>query len=438
VPTRRLPLRGADLILMAMQALWRAGEVSNNALLVVECDGPLPVARVGQALDRFLDDCPWPAARLRRPFPWGKLHWAAGPRADLACPPVHHQVVASPGEVHEALEAELNRAIDPRREPPLRLRIIDGDHTKGMRGGALILTWFHPFMDPRGAQNLLKHLALLDRRDDRTPAGGSPAAFVSPPDPRSYRERGRLARRSRGYIRTLAQVSPVSPGTGLTAAGGARFRSVSVADSASSAGVPRAPHELCLRLALIARAIAELCDRRGLPNVPFLVPIAVDLRPKGEPGPIVGNVLAFHFAQFNRSETIDVAGLARTLWRQLADAVREGHIEASAAAMEFIKHRRLATMLRELPGTASGETFSFNFADIGDFPARSDPFFGRRVVNAYHVAAVMPRPGIGVFFNRCGLTNNLAASWIEGAVNEDEVARIVEIAREGLEWAPIP
>jgi hypothetical protein len=106
--------------------------------------------------------------------------------------------------------------------------------------------------------------------------------------------------------------------------------------------------------------------------------------------------------------------------------------------MEFIKHRRLATMLRELPGTASGETFSFNFADIGDFPARSDPFFGRRVVNAYHVAAVMPRPGIGVFFNRCGLTNNLAASWIEGAVNEDEVARIVEIAREGLEWAPIP
>ena len=159
---------------------------------------------------------------------------------------------------------------------------------------------------------------------------------------------------------------------------------------------------MCLRLAIVAKAMADLCDRRGLPDVPSLVPIAVDLRPKGEPGPIFGNLLAFHFAQFARSATADAAGLARALWRQMGDAVRDGHIEASEAAMEFIKYRPLSTMLRELPGTASGETFSFNFADVGDFPSRFDPFFGRRVVNAYHVPAVMPRPGIGVFFNRCG------------------------------------
>ena len=146
-----------------------------------------------------------------------------------------------------------------------------------------------------------------------------------------------------------------------------------------------------------------------------------------------GNVLAFHFAQFARSATADVAALARALWRQMAEAVRDGHIEASAAALEFIKYRRLSTMLRDLPGTAHGETFSFNFADVGDVPARLDPFFGRRVMNAYHIPAVMPRPGIGVFFNRCGPTNNMVTSWIEGAVNEDEVARIVEIVREGLE-----
>ena len=135
----------------------------------------------------------------------------------------------------------------------------------------------------------------------------------------------------------------MSPGTGLTAAGRRPLPVVSASPSpASAAGVPRAPHELCSRLALIARAIAELCDRRGLPpTCRSWFPIAVDLRPKGEPGPIFGNVLAFHFAQFNRSETADVAGLAQTLRRQMADAVRDGHIEASAAAMEFIKHRRL-------------------------------------------------------------------------------------------------
>ena len=29
---RRLPLRGADLVLLAMPALWKAAPVSNNAL----------------------------------------------------------------------------------------------------------------------------------------------------------------------------------------------------------------------------------------------------------------------------------------------------------------------------------------------------------------------------------------------------------------------
>jgi hypothetical protein len=183
--------------------------------------------------------------------------------------------------------------------------------------------------------------------------------------------------------------------------------------------------------------MADLCDRRGLPDVPFLVPIAVDLRPKGEPGPMIGNMLAFHFAQFARSEAADAAGLALVLWRQLADAVRDGHVEASAVALEFVKRRRLSAVLRELPGTARGETFSFNCADVGEFPSRLDSLFGRRVVNAYHVPAVMPRPGIGVFFNQCGDTDNMVTSWIEGAVSEDEVTRVMAIVCEGLACAGV-
>ena len=60
--------------------------------------------------------------------------------------------------------------------------------------------------------------------------------------------------------------------------------------------------------------------------------------------------------------------------------------------------------------------------------------FGGGVVNAYHAPAVLPRPGIGVFFNRFETRNNLVISWIEGAVSEDEVARIIAVVREGMEW----
>jgi len=62
-----------------MQALWKRAGVSNNTLMVVQCDGLLDPERIRRALDRFLDVCPWPAARLSRPFPWGRLHWAARP-----------------------------------------------------------------------------------------------------------------------------------------------------------------------------------------------------------------------------------------------------------------------------------------------------------------------------------------------------------------------
>jgi hypothetical protein len=95
-------------------------------------------------------------------------------------------------------------------------------------------------------------------------------------------------------------------------------------------------------------------------------------------------------------------------------------------------------MPRSLPGGPNGETFSFNCADTGDFLLALKNVFGRRVVNAYHAPAVLPRPGIGVFFNRCATRNNLVISWIEGTMNEDDVTHIAEIVREGMGWVEVP
>jgi hypothetical protein len=302
----------------------------------------------------------------------------------------------------------------------------------------LVLTWFHPLMDPHGGQNLLRHLAHLDEHETGLAWNGTPPAFVADSDPRPLRERGRLARRSLAYMRTLAPVPPVSPGTGLTAPGRVRFRQESFVERDAGAGRERGTREFCWRLALVGQAMAGLWGRRGLPDVPFLVPVSVDLRPKGEPGPTFGNQLAFHFARFKPSETGDVAALAGALRRQMIEAVRDGQIEANAAAMEFLKYRPLSMMLRKLPGTAGRETFSFNCADLMDFPPAPVSLFGRRVVNAYHVPAVLPRPGIGVFFNRCGARNNLVVSWVEGAVTEEEAARVVDVVRAGMGWVGVP
>jgi hypothetical protein len=412
-----------------MHSRWKRAGSSNNAILVVQCEGPLDAEPLRRSLERFLDLCPWPAARLRRPFPWGKLHWAARARTALTPPPVRRAHAATPEALQAIVEGELNRTIDPRREPPLRFLVVDGADARGM----LVMTWFHPLMDPRGAENLLGHLAHLDG-DDGAPADeGLWPAFAAVRDVRSLRERGRIARRSLQYMDTLAPVPPVSPGRTVVTPGPVRFLHGTFIESGSAAAA-RATREMPWRLALLGKAMAELWRARELPEVPFMVPISVDLRAKGEPGPTFGNLLAFHFARFDPAATADVPALARELRLQMADAVRDGQIEANAVAMEFLHYRPLSTMLRALPWSTGGEAFSFNCADVGDFSPKLEGLLGRRVVNGYHVPAVLPRPGIGVFFNRCAAVNNLVVAWVEGVLREREAARVMDVVREGMGW----
>ena len=412
-------------MLMALHSTGNGG-ASSNALLVVHCDGPVSADRVSRSLSRFLSYCPWPAARLRRSFPWGKLHWAATGKADDVPRSVRCRAVATAEEFNQAIDAELNTGIDPRRDPPLRVLVLEGAGPAG--GGAVVLTWFHPFMDPRGAQNLLGHLAHLDRDASDAPWGSTVPIFVRAADPRSFRERGRLARKSLEYMRMLPRTLPVSPATAPT--GRVRFRQMTFVERDSAARFTR---EIWWRLAVVGKAMRNLWERRNLPDVPFLLPIAVDLRPKGEPGPTFGNMLAFHFARFRPSDAADVPRLASALRGQIADAVRSGQIEANDVAMDFLQYRPLPFVRRAVRRTG-GQTFSFNCADVMDFPPALDRCFGRRVVNAYHIPAVPPRPGIGVFFNRCAGRSNLVVAWIDGVVTGDDVTSIVEVVREGMGW----
>jgi hypothetical protein len=427
-------LRGADLVLLARHPRWKGIGLSHNTLLVVECDGPIPPARITRALDRLLDVCPWPAGRLRRRFPWGKLHWAAPARPALVAPPVRQAVLASRDALARTLERELDARIDPRREAPIRFLLLD---EAGSTTSFLVLTWFHPLTDARGGENLLSHLSYLDQRPDAVPWGGDPPSFVAERDARPLLARARIAGSSLRYMRTLAPTPPVSPGTRLVPPGRPRFRHESFAGPEAAAG-PRATREISWRLAVVGKAMAELWRQRDLPDVPFLLPISVDLRPKGEPGATFGNQLAFHFARFRPADAADVPALARALRQQLTEAVRDGQIEANRVAMEFLHYRPLSTMLRVMPWTESGELFSFNCADLGDWSSSLQPCFGRRVVNAYHVPVVPPRPGLGVFFNRCRSRNNLVVSWSEGVVSDDEAGRIIEVVRDGMGWSRTP
>jgi hypothetical protein len=347
---------------------------------------------------------------------------------------VQSTTLEDPEPLERIVLAELNTPIEPRREAPVRFRVLDGGRDLEPGRSFLVLTWFHSLMDARGGQNLLEYLDRIDRGDAVLPGDRDWLAEGTDGPRLSLRERRRIAGRSSAYLRTLAPEPPVSPGAALVPPGRACYLQERFV--ASEDGDQRARRELPWRLALVGKAMADLWRRRGLPDTPFLLPVSVDQRPKGAPGPIFGSRLAFHFARFRPSDTGDLPALSRALRLQMADAVRAGHIEANAVAMEFLHYLPLSTVLRVLPWTAGGELFSFNCADLGEWPLAQ--CFGRRVLNAYHVPVVPPRPGIGVFFNRCGSHDNLVVSWIEGVVSRDDAARIVEVVRDGMGWTRSP
>ena len=412
-----MPLLGPDVVVLAMAN----PAASSNAVLAVELEAAIDPARVAAALARLLIVCPWIGGRLVRPRPWGKLAWRV-PHACPTPPPLATEPITAAG-IESLVDRELAAPIDPYRHPPLRLTIADR---------ALVLTWAHALMDPRGAEYLVRLLADLD--DGKSP--GDPL-IVAPPETRPWRARATLAARGAASLRELAPRPPVSLAAAAARSGGAsdcrhrrlRFRETATAD--------RTRRGLPWRLAVVARALTPLWVRRGLPtDVPFLVPVSVDRRPRGEPGPVLGNHLAFHFARCPLPLDGDVAALARALRTDLVAAVRRDDLEAGWAGMSFARYRPLRSMFRELPWTRDGDLCSFHFADTGDLLPDRPQIFGARLVGGYHVAAVPARPGLGVFFGRRDGVESLTLSWTDGVLDDADVAEVAGVVARELEWAP--
>jgi len=421
---KRLPLRGADLVLIGLGSRYGGG--INNAILVAEAEGAPSAERVRAALERFLDQSPWPAARLRRSFPWGRLHWAAGPRRALNAPPVQEVRLAPGRSLQSFLEHEMGDRIDPWSQAPLRLSLVsEPDRARS----ALVVTWSRPLMDPRGAEHFLARLARLDETPDWRFSEWSP-----PPETLSVAEFARVGRSARDRMKTLAPQAPVSPGRAVASPGRARFLR-RVFREADARG--RMAREMSFHLAVTGQAMAELFRSRGLPEVPFLVPISVDLRRPGEEEPLFGNCLAFHFARFAPQATADPGRLAGVLRKEMAYALRDGLIEANRVGMEFLRYRAVRGLLKEMVWARQGDAFSFNCADTGSFAPGLERLFGACLVMGYHLPEVLPRPGVGVFFSRFGEQPGATVGWVEGVLEEAEADRILDRIGEGMGWRPL-
>jgi hypothetical protein len=400
----RLRLLGTDVLLVAMGT----GR-PNNALFVVECDGAIATDALRAALSELLPILPWLDARLERGWPWGYLRWRVG---DHPTPPPIEEVVLGPRDtLADSLTRLLNRALDPRREPPLRMTVI-----KAPVNSTLIVTWSHPLMDPRGVELFVAMLLAAAAGDHTWLAART---IVPEPESRPLRERLNLARNGLQHLHALTKPPCRSLARGVTGLGRVRYRQASLPADTGPASTRTMP----TRLALVGRAMTRLWAQRQLPlDEPFLVPISVDRRRKGEPGPVFCNNVAFHFARFTPASTADVTAAAANIRRGMAEAVRDGAIEGLCTGTDLFCWQPPGRVMAPFRG---GDLASFNCADTGPVRPALAEFFGARVRNAYHVPCVASSPGVGVFLNRCNDTENVVVVWIEPVLRDDEVETLL-------------
>ena len=410
---RTMTLLGPDVLLVAM-----GGTRPNNAVLVVECAGCLDAGRLERAVDRLQPIAPFMASRLERPFPWGRLRWTVAGGTER--PPVTHRRLAKDEAVEDVIDGVLNEVVDPRHAPPLRWHRLEG-HDGGTSW--LVLAWVHPLMDPRGAELLIGMLDAVDRGGEgATWAAERP--IVPPDDPRPWRARGALARAALASLQSLGRERPLSFANDGSAGGRVHHRRRLVRSRV---------RQLPQTLAVVGRTVARAVESRGLPPAPFVVPISVDRRRKGEPGPVFGNFLSFHFARFMPDQTSDPAATAAALRRDMAEAVRTNFVEGLWAGMNFIRYYPPRHLLRPLGGR---EPASFHCADTGDVRPPLASLLGVPVGSAYHAPCVHPHPGLGLFFTRVGDLESIVAVWVDGVMTPEEIDRLLDGVHAGIDAAP--
>jgi hypothetical protein len=185
-------------------------------------------------------------------------------------------------------------------------------------------------------------------------------------------------------------------------------------------------------LAAAIRAHHAVFRKRGEAPGSYVVPLPVNLRPKGAAGAIFRTHVSLLWFQVRPEQVEDLGELLEALKQQRHEAIRSGQIEDGVCAMDFarlVPQRPYAWLARR---HLRGELCSFFFAFTGEFLPGLASFLGAEIRGGFHVAPVPPSPGSALALSLRG--GRLGATHVRqrGVFDADELAVFREQLRADL------
>ena len=431
-----VPLTGADCFLRAFDAeTRRVNGASHLSQLVLRLGPGFDPGRLKAVLDDFVRANPIVRAPIRRPFGIGAPEYRIDRSADSRLPPVHvHEGKLPPGvtglgdvvPLPAVFRDRLNDTFSARRGELLQVDAVQ--YEGGNAGTDLALTWLHLLFDGSGSENfvrLLDDCARGAKQPHDLPAGEWETTRVDG----TAGERGAKARAWQAHVEGFAVNAPHSlTGPSRQVAQALTAPVYTLDPDASARVVERAKERagfltpMLFYLAASVRAHLAVFDRRGTDPGSFVVPLPVNLRPKGAEGAVFRTRVSMMWFQVLPDVARDLDALVADLKRQRRDMIKGGAIENGVAAMDYARYapsRVYATMARRSFG---GELCSFFFAFTGDFLPGLESFIGAPVLNGFHVPSVPASPGSGAIMSLREGRLNIAHVHQAGALDEAELA----------------
>lgn len=431
----RVPLTGADCMLRAFDRETRRFHAASHASQLVLRLGPgLDVAALRDLIAATAQAAPIVRAPIRRPWLLGAPVYDLQRAAHCAPPPLRvHDAPSDSSDAFPpaAFSAALNEPFDAGCGELLRFDLVR--HADG--ASDLALTWLHMLLDGSGSEILVRALAEVaaGRRAAVEQTIGSPA--VGP----RFAEKGQRARRWQAFLQSFARHPPGSPAGPLRRVRqDLDYRVTTLDERETASAIDLARHKsgfmtpVIFYMAAAIRAHHRLFARRGAVPASYVVPLPVNMRPKGEEGAIFRTHVSMIWFQVRPAQVEDFDGLIAELKRQRHEAIRAGMVENGAHAIDFARHLPADLFGRMVRRTLAGELCSFFFAFTGDFAAGVDHFAGAAVRNGFHVPAVPPSPGSCAAMSIYNGRLNLTHVYQRDALAPEEVARFAADMREEL------
>lgn len=409
------PLGGVDVFhLVHDRVLRRRGLAGNHCTFVVELDGRIDRDRLERRLSAARDMVPelrWQLS-LR---PAGPV-WREGKSATLP-----FRVIAAGDDAD--VRARVAASIDDRTDGDTPWAV---DLVAGRARNVVLLRWFHPYTDAKGAERLA---TWLGAGEGDAPPPPAPAEERFDPGRRPLAKLDRKARieAARVYGNHMLALARKPIVSLASLAKGKLGRSIverawlSEAETASFDRRVREKAKLA-ETSVMVFASASLLDSvlrgRGLAPVQYLIPVPLSLDPKVGSGRMFGNNLTMMTFALGRDDLADLGRAVQSLAEQQRAIVKEKLDVGMLASLDLFRPVPSVFYHWFMTRPFGGEMSSLVFSNPGKTTLTT--FAGVPVKEAYPLPGVTVPPGFQVIFTRSA---GRLSAWIvfaDGVLSEEE------------------